>query len=216
MVWHLQLLEENPNKWIKLKCFKLAETCKHLSIYHIIWFGKEKSGPQPSKTHFVLFFTCLRAKTQRVFLSYRLKFSGNYFFTISWPLIKKKVCLSLQRIILAYTGLILVCLRTRTQGVYLFNWLKFLGNYSFTLKWQKKKEKRIPWPLKTNFCPIEAILSCLRVEAQRKFIYNWIEFSSNYFLPRFDKKKLVLSLRRSILAQFRAIFGLLNRPKLSL
>ena len=122
----------------KLKCFKLAETCKHLSIYHIISFGKEKSRPQPSKTHFVLFLACLRAKTQRVDLSYRLKFSGNYFFTISWQLIKKKVCLSLQRIILAYTGLILACLRTKTQGVYLS------GKLFFYPKMTIGKEKRIP------------------------------------------------------------------------
>ena len=97
-----------------------------------------------------------------------------------------------------------------------FQLAEISGKLFFYPKMTIGKEKGIPWPLKTNFCPIEAILSCLRVEAQRKFIYNWIEFSSNYFLPWFDNKKLVLSLQRSILAQFRAIFGLLNRPKLSL
>ena len=95
------------------------------------------------------------------------------FFTISWQLTKKKVCLSLQRIILAYTGLILACLRTKTQG---FQLAEISGKLFFYPKMTIGKEKGITWPLKTNFCPIEAILSCLRVEAQRKFIYHWIEF----------------------------------------
>ena len=70
-----------------------------------------------------------------------------------------------------------------------FQLAEISGKLFFYPKMTIGKEKGIPWPLKTNFCPIEAILSCLRVEAQRKYIYNWMEFSSNYSFTTICQEK---------------------------